>query len=140
VFSHLQPPTHVTLYIVNRSLIIFCSSGIALLVGLILIYVPQSRYMGSLLGLCIAFVSIMFYQPPIVFLMLQAAVFGVFLALGAGYVYRILHHQKPWGPSAFPAADDVAQPHWTPAPPSHSQTVHEVIIDETSAKEGKQTD
>jgi hypothetical protein len=131
VFSHLQPPKHVTLYIVNRSLIVFCSSGIALLIGLVLIYVPQTRYAGSLLGLAIAFVAVLFYQPPFVLLMLQAAVFGVFLALGTGYVYRIFHHQKPWVPSAFPMAEDVAQSaYWTPV--QQSQTVHEVIMDETS--------
>jgi len=132
VFSHFQPPPYVTLYIVNRSLIILCSSGIALFIGLILIYVPQSRYVGSLFGLGIALLAALFYQPPLVLLMLQAAVFGVFLALGAGYLYRIFHRQKQWIPPAFSMADDMSFPYFTPIPP---QTVHEVMMDEESAGE-----
>ena len=128
VFSHLQPPSSVTLYIVNRSWIIFGSSSIALLIGLVLIYVPQSRYAGSLFGLGMALVAILLYQPPFVLLMLQAATFGVFLALGAGYVYRIFHRQNQWIPPAFPMMEDVSRHHLTPP----SQAVHEVLMDSTS--------
>ena len=131
VFHHLQPPSYVELYVVNRSLIVLCSSGIALLVGLLLIYLPQARYAGSLFGLGIALVAVLFYQPPLVLLMLQAAVFGVFLALGTGYVYRIFHREKEWIPSAFPAYEDGSLS-YTNSPPS-LQTVHEVIMDEESA-------
>ena len=131
VFSHFQPPPYVTLYIVNRSLIILCSSSVSLFIGLILIYVPQSRYAGSLFGLGIALFAALFYQPPLVLLMLQAAVFGVFLALGTGYIYRIFHRQQHWMPPAFSMADDVSFPYFTPLPPS--QTVHEVMMDEESA-------
>ena len=130
VFSHLQAPSHVTLYIVDRSLIILCASGTSLFIGLVLIYVPQSRYVGSLFGLGIALLAALFYQPPLVLLMLQAAVFGVFLALGAGYVYRIFHHQNQWVPPAFAMAGDMSQPYLTPLPPS--MTVHEVVMDEES--------
>lgn len=130
VFSHLQPPAYVTLYIVNRSWIVLCSSSIALLIGLVLIYVPQSRYGGSLFGLGIVFVAVWLYQPPLVLLMLQAAVFGVFLALGTGYVYRILHRQKPWVSSVFPLSKDFSKSYVTPLP--SSPTVHEVLIDDTS--------
>jgi len=133
VFSHLHPPPHVTLYIVNRSTIILFSSSIALFIGLVLIYVPQSRYAGSLFGLGIVLLAVLFYQPPIALLMLQAATFGVFLALGAGYVYRIFHRQKQWIPPAFTMMDDLSQPYPTPVPPS--QTIHEVIIDESGSKE-----
>jgi len=133
VFSHLQPTSHVTLYIVNRSSIILFSSSIALFIGLILIYVSQSRYAGSLLGLGIVLLAVLFYQPPLVLLMLQAATFGVFLALGAGYLYRIFHRQKQWIPPTFPMMDDLSQPYPTPVPPS--QTIHEVIIDESGSKE-----
>ena len=128
VFSHLQPPPHVTLYVINRSWIILVSSSIALFIGLVLIYVPQSRYAGSLFGLGVVLLAVLFYQPPLVLLMLQAATFGIFLALGAGYVYRIFHRQKQWIPPAFPMFDEKSQPYLTPVP--ISQTVHEVIVDE----------
>jgi len=130
VFSHLHPPEYVTLYIVKRSWIIFGSSSIALLVGLILIYVPQSRYAGSLFGLGVALVAALVYQPPLVLLVLQAAVFGVFLALGAGYVYRIFHRHKPWVSSVFPLLDDFTQHYTTPLP--SSPTIHEVLMDDTA--------
>ena len=130
LFSHLHPSGYATLYIVSRSLIVLCSSGIALLIGLVLIYVRQARYAGSLFGLGVVLIAVLLYQLPLVLLMLQAAVFGVFLALGAGYVYRIFHREKQWVPSAFPAFDEMAQPYLTPIPP---QTVHEVVMDEESA-------
>jgi hypothetical protein len=129
VFSHLQPPSYVTLYIVKRSLIILCASSIALLIGLVFIYVPQSRYAGSLFGLGIASAAVLLYQPPLVLLMLQAAVFGVFLALTAGYMYRIFHHQQQWISPTFPLLEDLSQPYLTPVP---QQTVHEVVMDEGS--------
>jgi hypothetical protein len=132
VFNHMQPPTFVTLYIVNRSLIILCSSSVVLLIGLVLIYVPQSRYVGSLFGLAIAMIAALFYQPPLVLLMSQAAVFGIFLALVAGYIYRIFHRQKQWIPSAFPLTEDISQPYPTPAP---QLTVHEVVMDDGSTSE-----
>jgi len=56
----------------------------------------------------------------------------VFLALGAGYVYRIFHRQKQWIPPTYPMMDDMSQPYPTPAPPS--QTIHEVVIDESGSK------
>ena len=130
VFRHLQPPSRVTLYIVSRSWIVLCSSSIALFIGLMLIYVPQSRYAGSLLGLGIALLAALFYQPPSMLLMLQAATFGVFLALGTGYLYRIFHRQRQWVPSAFPLFDEMSQPYITPQP--QRPLVHEVIMDEGS--------
>ena len=131
LFSHLHPSGYTTLYVVNRSLIVFYSSGIALLIGLVLIYVRQSRYTGSLFGLGVALIAVLCYQPPLVLLLLQAAAFGVFLALGAGYVYRIFNRQKSWIPSAFPTIDEVSQPYLTPVP--ISQTIHEVVMDGESA-------
>jgi len=130
LFSHLHPSRNVTLYIASRAQIVLCSSSIALLIGLMLIYVRQSRYAGSLFGLGVVLIAVLFYQPPLVLLMLQAAVFGVFLALGAGYVYRIFHRQKQWIPSTFPAFDEMSQTYLSPLP---SQTIHEVMVDEESA-------
>ena len=130
LFSHLHPSGYVTLYIVSRPLIILGSSSLALLVGLVLIYVRQSRYAGSLFGLGVILIAVLFYQLPLVLLMLQAAVFGVFLALGAGYVYRIFHRQKQWIPSTFPSLGEMSHLYPTPLP---SQTIHEVVIDEESA-------
>jgi hypothetical protein len=138
VFRHLQPPPYVTLYIVSRSWIVLGASGIALFIGLVLIYVPQSRYAGSLFGLGVALIAVLLYQPTLVLLMLQAAVFGVFLALGTGYVYRIFHRQQQWIPPTFPIVDDISQPYLTPPPPPPlSQTIHEVIIDDESATGNK---
>ena len=138
VFSHLQPPPLVTLYIVKRSWIILCASSIALFIGLVLIYIPQSRYVGSLFGLGVVLLAVLFYQPPLALLTLQAAAFGVFLALGTGYIYRIFHRQKQWIPPAFPMFEDVSQPFVTPVPVS--QTVHEVVLDsESASKDVEQT-
>ena len=133
VFSHLQPTSQVTLYIVKRSQIILCASGIALFIGLVLIYVPQSRYAGSLFGLGVILLAVLLYQPPLALLTLQAAIFGVFLALGAGYIYRIFHRQRRWIPPSFPMMEDLSQPF--PAPAQISQTLHEVVVDDSASKE-----
>jgi len=82
----------------------------------------------------VVLLAVLFYQPPLVLLMLQAASFGIFLALGAGYIYRIFHRQKQWIPPTFQTLDDLSQPYViTPVPAS--QTIHEVIIDGESGSE-----
>ena len=136
VFSHIQSPDYATLYIMDRSLIVLGSSAIALFIGLMMIYVPQSRYTGSFFGLAVATAALLIYQPSMTLLMLQAATFGVFLALGAGYVYRILHRQDRWIANAVTHAEYLPQTYLNSA--SITQTIHEVIVEDES--EIKNTD
>jgi hypothetical protein len=121
LFSSLHPTSQVSFYIAGRSLIVLFSSGLSLLIGLTLIYFPQTRYAGSLFGLGVALLAIFFYRPAPVLLMLQASSFGVFLALGAAYVYRIVYHDdKKWVVPVSRTWDDSSQP----------SKVYSVIVEE----------
>ncbi|MDR0705278.1 MAG: hypothetical protein LBF88_09855 [Planctomycetaceae bacterium] len=97
LFSSLHPASQASFYIAGRSMIVLFSSGLSLLIGLTLIYFPRTRYAGSLFGLGVALLAVFFYRPAPVLLILQASSFGIFLALGAAYVYRIVYHdEKKW--------------------------------------------
>ena len=130
LFSSLSPPTDVSFYIANRSLIVLLSSSLSLLIGLALIYFPRCRYAGSLLGLGVALCATVLYRPAPVLLALQAASLGVFLALGAAYFYRLLNRQDRWTPTlrspaaAYEVPEDVSEP----------SEVYPVIIDESDSK------
>lgn len=122
LFSSLNPPDQSSLMIVDRSVIVLFASSISLLIGLILIYFPQTRYAGALLGLGIALIAMVSYQPTPVLLMLQASSLGVLIALGAGYVYRIVYRDEQW---IVPASPDWSED-TTPS------EVYSVIMDEES--------
>jgi len=128
LFSSFHPTAKVSFYVLNRSWIVLVSSGLSLLVGLALIYLPRCRYAGSLLGLGIALLATVLYQPAPVLLALQAASCGVFLALGASYVYRMLNrgdHRQA-----------VPQRPLRQIPDEESQfaEVYPVIVDESGSK------
>jgi hypothetical protein len=60
--------------------------------------------------------------------MLQASSFGVFLALGAAYVYRIVYHdEKKWVVPVSRTWDDSSQP----------SKVYSVIVDEETEQDKK---
>ncbi|MDR2439309.1 MAG: hypothetical protein LBE12_08070 [Planctomycetaceae bacterium] len=128
LFSSLHPAPETSLYIVGRSLIVLLSSGLSLLIGLTLIYFPQTRYAGSLFGLGVVLLAILFYRPAPVLLMLQASSFGVFLALGAAYVYRIVYREEKWVVPVSRTWDESSQ----------TSKVYSVIIDEETEPEKKE--
>ncbi len=130
LFGSIHPSPSTSFYVLNRSWIVLLSSGLSLLVGLMLIYFPRCRYAGSLFGIAIALLATIFYRPAPVLLALQASSLGVFLALGASYFYRILNRGDQW-------RTPTRQSPWTPvaaesvAPPSE---VYSVIVDESDSK------
>ncbi|MDR1268248.1 MAG: hypothetical protein LBK82_01875 [Planctomycetaceae bacterium] len=125
LFSTLHPASATSFYLVGRSLIVLFSSGLSLLIGLTLIYFPRTRYAGSLFGLGVALLAVLFYRPAPVLLMLQASSFGVFLALGAAYVYRIVYYEEKWIVPVSRTWDDSTQ----------TSKVYSVIIDEETEPE-----
>ncbi|MDR3198862.1 MAG: hypothetical protein LBU34_13430 [Planctomycetaceae bacterium] len=128
LFSSLHPAFETSFYIVGRSLIVLFSSGLSLLIGLVLIYFPRTRYAGSLFGLCVALLAVLFYRPAPVLLMLQASSLGVFLALGAAYVYRIVYHEEKWVVPVSRTWDNSSQ----------TSEVYSVIIDDETEPEKKE--
>jgi hypothetical protein len=128
LFSTLHPASETSFYIVGRSVIVLFSSGLSLLIGLTLIYFPRTRYAGSLFGLGVALLAVLFYRPAPVLLMLQASSFGVFLALGAAYVHRIVYYEEKWIVPVSRTWDDSTQ----------TSEVYSVIIDEETEPEKKE--
>ncbi|MDR1963669.1 MAG: hypothetical protein LBQ50_07815, partial [Planctomycetaceae bacterium] len=128
LYSSLHPASEASFYIVERSLIVLFSSGLSLLIGLMLIYFPRTRYAGSLFGLGVALLAIFFYRPAPVLLMLQASSFGVFLALGAAYVYRIVYREEKWVVPVSRTWEDASQP----------SEVYSVIVDDETEQEKKE--
>ena len=124
LFSSLHPPSNVTLCILTRSRIVLFSSGLALVIGLILIYFPKTRFPGSLFGLGVALLAMLLYRPAPVVLMLQASSFGVLLSLGTLYIHRILYQKEQW---IVPKAQV-----WNDA--SHPSEVYSVIMDDDSRR------
>lgn len=125
LFSTLQPVSHTSFQVFERSVIVLFCSSLALLIGLILIYFPRTRYAGSLLGLGIALAAMAVYQPAPVLLMLQASSFGVLLALAAAYIYRIVHRDERWIVPSAPAWNEESGP----------SEIYSVIMDEESNRE-----
>jgi hypothetical protein len=82
---------------ISRSLIVLFASGAALVLGLLLIYVPAGRHPVTLLVLALTLFGAAFVSPDATFLVAQAASLGVLLALATGALNRILarRHSQP---------------------------------------------
>ena len=129
VYSSLNPQRYVVIHLAQRSLIVLLCSLLSLLIGLIIIYFPQSRYAGSLLGIAVAFAALFLYCPAPILLALQASSFGVVAVLVARYVYRIIYREKKW---VIPVAHG-----WHDNAP---QEVYSVIVDSDSKQKGTEED
>lgn len=121
LYSSLHPVSEISFQTAERSLIVLLSSSLSLLIGLVLIYFPKTRYAGCLFGLSVALIGIVLYQPAPVLLMLQASFFGVVLALFSNYIYRIIYREEKW---IIPKA-----PNWGDS--SRPSEVYSVIMDES---------
>jgi hypothetical protein len=86
LFSRLGKAPALTIRVAERSLIVLSASGVALILGLVLIYVPLVRKAGMLfaLGLALATLGLLFPEPAL--LLAQASTLGVLLALFAAWL------------------------------------------------------
>ncbi len=88
LFSTMGNVRQCTLRTANRSWIVLIFSGAALIVGLLLIYVPASRHPGTLLGVGAVLLCAGLLYPEPTRLVSQAACLGLALALLAGLLER----------------------------------------------------
>lgn len=96
LFSSLQPPVECQFYVVDRGVMVLLSSGVFLLVGLLLIYIPKLRYPGVLFVLVIAAFTSIVYRPAVFLVLLEAGILGIVLALFAAMLYRIFCRNEAW--------------------------------------------
>ena len=90
LFSSLEPAPEVKLRTDNRLRIMLVASGLALVAGLLVIYVPASRHPAVLLTLAIALGCMAISWPEPTLLIGQASSLGVALAILAGVLRRAL--------------------------------------------------
>ncbi len=94
VFSTLGEPMQCRFRTMGRSWIVLPASLGALLVGLVLIYVPLSRHPVSLLAASVGLAAVGLIFPASTLLLLQASALGLALALMAGLLQRSLARRR----------------------------------------------
>ncbi|MGL6194662.1 MAG: hypothetical protein ACRC2T_07535, partial [Thermoguttaceae bacterium] len=132
LFSGFKPPEHNKFFIVNRSHAILVSSGVVLLAGLLLIYIPRLRNIGVLFALIVLLFAILIYQPTPVLLVLQASVLGIVLALLAAIFAKILVRNDQWKSHPLIVPPSVATE--VGGASSSHEVLPQVIIADTSSK------
>lgn len=94
LFSGFGPSESFELAILGRSWIVLGASGAALVLGLLLIYVPASRHPAGLLVLAVLLGSAALVYPEPTLLVLQAASLGLALILVAGLLERSVARRR----------------------------------------------
>ena len=88
LFSSLGPVENCELRTADRTWIVLCASGAALVLGLLLIYVPVSRHPATLLATAMVLLCVGMLYPEPMLLVAQAASLGLALTLIAGLLQR----------------------------------------------------
>lgn len=94
LFSSLGAVDKCQIRTASRSLIVLTASGIALVAGLLLIYVPASRHPVTLLAVSIMLLAAAVLFPEPTLLVLQAASLGLALILMAGLLRRSVAQRR----------------------------------------------
>ncbi len=94
LFSTLGTVDHAELRTAGRSWIVLFASGAALLVGLLLIYLPAARHPAGLLIWALALASVGMVAPEPALLFAQAASLGLALVLLAGLLDRMAARRR----------------------------------------------
>jgi hypothetical protein len=88
LFSTLGRVEQVDVHTAGRTWIVLWASGVALVAGLLLIYVPVSRHPAALLAVGLALLAAGLIVPEPTLLLTQAASLGLVLTLMAGLLER----------------------------------------------------
>jgi hypothetical protein len=94
LFSAIGKVEAAELQTAGRTWIVLCASGAALVVGLLLIYVPVSRHPATLLVIAMALLAAGLVAPEPTLLLAQAACVGLALTLLAGLLERGVARRK----------------------------------------------
>jgi len=94
LFSTSGRPVEVELRTAGRAWIVLIASGLALVAGLLLIYVPAARHPGTLFAAAVVLVAAGLIYPEPTMLVAQAAVLGLGLTLLAGLLHRSMSRYR----------------------------------------------
>ena len=103
LFSSFGQPETIQFRVANRSLIVLSASGLVLVAGFLLIYVPVTRHPASLLVLGVVLGSVGVIYPEPMLLGLQASSVGVILVGLTALLKRRV--SRPQLPKPIPIAD-----------------------------------
>jgi len=111
----------------GRAWIVLLASGAALVVGLLLIYVPASRHPATLLGAATVLLCLGLLYPQPVLLLSQAASLGLGLTILAGLLARSVARRRrtarlPEPSTALLETGSAGNQHQAPAPGSEGST------------------
>lgn len=95
LLGSFNPPVSVRLALISRAAIFFLGSGIALLLGILYIYVPRIRNIETFAIPIILSLSAILIRPSVVLLFLQTAAAGVILTLLVFLLRRITGTSAP---------------------------------------------
>jgi hypothetical protein len=112
------------LYVVGRAWIVLLASGAALVVGLLLIYVPASRHPGTLFGAAVVLLCVGLLYPEPTLLLSQAAILGLGLVLLAGFLQRSVARRRrtiPFAEAGSSRAQAGSAPGQQPPPAAAKQ-------------------
>ncbi len=107
LFSSLGKPPRAEARTAERTWIVLWASGAALVVGLLLIYVPAGRHPATLFVAGVALLAAGLIAPEPTLLLAQAAVLGLVLALLAGLLERGLIGRRRTPPGKEPSSSRV---------------------------------
>ncbi len=128
LFSMSGYPREAVLRTANRSWIVLGASGLALVAGLVLIYVPAGRHPATLFAVAVGLACVGALYPAPTLLVAQAAGLGLALTLLAGLLERSVARRHsvlpPQEPGLPPEGDSTLTQHeagW-PGDPTTTQT------------------
>ena len=96
LFLSFHPEVNVEIDVADRSTLVLVSSGLVLLLGLVFIYFPRTRYPGVVFTSMVLFVSFFAYRITLTIIFLQAGVVGFLLVLMASFLYRLFISANTW--------------------------------------------
>ena len=96
LFLSFHPEVNVGIDVADRSTLVLISSGLVLLLGLVFIYFPRTRYPGVVFTSFVLFVSFFAYRVTLSIIFLQAGIVGFLLVLMASFLYRIFISGSTW--------------------------------------------
>ena len=96
LFLSFHPEVNVEIDVADRSTLVLISSGLVLLLGLVFIYFPRTRYPGVVFTSLVLFVSFFAYRITLTIIFLQAGVVGFLLVLMASFLYRLFISDNTW--------------------------------------------
>ena len=88
-FGRVSEPQCVT---ADRTAILLVASGVALMLGLALIYIPALRHPGLLFGVGVTLISAMLVYPGLAIGIAQASALGLVLIVGAFLLKRLVDY------------------------------------------------